>query len=218
VAVLYGIGAVACTQLSRLAWPWTFILVWPAFAFGTAAFGYSGHGSVYRKVNGRLTTATKAIFAPLLVGQWISWWYYRRQSARWDQLTPQVWLGSVLRESEASAAIAAGVTAVLDLTVEFSRPSPFAKVRYLNLQVLDLTAPTKQQLAEAAAFIERESATGVVFIHCKAGYSRTAGAAAAWLLASGRAKDASDAFAQLRAVRPRIVIRPEIRLAFGSNM
>jgi len=215
MVAIYGIAAIACTQVARLSWPWTFILVWPAFAFGTAAFGYSGHGSIYRKLDGRLTPATKLLFAPLLAGQWLSWWYYRRQSARWSQLTPQVWLGPVLRDAEANAAIAAGVTAVLDTTVEFSRPEPFWKVRYLNLPVLDLTAPSQDQLAEAAAFIARESATGIVIIHCKAGYSRTAGVAAAWLLASGRAQSADDAFAQLAAVRPRIVIRPEIHVALA---
>jgi protein-tyrosine phosphatase/membrane-associated phospholipid phosphatase len=217
VAVLYGLGAVACTQLARLSWPWSFLFIWPAFALGTAAFGYSGHGSIYRKVEGRLTWTTKLLFAPLLAGQWISWWYYRRQSAHWSELTPRVWLGPVLRESEARAAAVAGVTAVLDLTVEFSRPRAFEQTRYLNLPVLDLTAPNPAQLAEAVAFIERESAAGIVFIHCKAGYSRTAGAAAAWLVSSGRATAAPDAFAQLVAVRPRIVIRPEIHAALAGN-
>ena len=217
VAVLYGVGAIACAQLARIAWPWTFILVWPAFALGTAAYGYAGHGSIYLKVQGRLTPATKLLFAPLLAGQWISWWYYRRQSARWSQLTPRVWLGPVLRENEAGAAVAAGVTAVLDLTVEFSRPRAFDVVRYLNLPVLDLTAPTQAQLAEANAFIERESADGITFIHCKAGYSRTAGVAASWLLASGRATDPGDAFDQLIEVRPSIVIRPEIHAALAQD-
>ena len=216
MVVLYGIGAIGCAQLARIAWPWTFILVWPAFAFGTAAFGYSGYGSIYRKEQGRLNVLTKMFFAPLLAGQWISWWYYRRQSARWSQFTPHIWLGPVLCEHEANAALEAGVTAVLDLTVEFSRTRAFEKVHYLNLPVLDLTAPTKAQLFAAVAFIERESAVGIVFIHCKAGYSRTAGAAAAWLLVSGRAKDADDAFRQLVAVRPHIVIRPEIRAALAQ--
>lgn len=216
VAGLYAAGAVGCTQLARLAWPWTFLWVWPAFALGTAAYGYAGHGSIYRKVRGRLTWATRVLFGPLLAGQWISWWYYRRQSDRWSRLTPRVWLGPVLREAEARAAVAAGVTAVLDLTVEFSRPEAFAGVRYLNVPVLDLTAPTPGQLQEAVAFIERESREGVVLVHCKAGYSRTAGVAAAWLLASGRAGHANEAFDQLRRVRPRIVIRPEIHRALTA--
>lgn len=217
VAALYAVAAIICTQIARLSWPWTFLFVWPAFALGTAAFGYAGHGSFYRKIDGRLTWPTRLLFGPLLAAQWISWAYYRRQSERWSQLTPHVWLGPVLREADAREAVAAGVTAVLDLTVEFSRPRAFEMVRYLNVPVLDLTAPTKGQLSEAAAFIEREVGRGIVFIHCKAGYSRTAGAAAGWLLTTGRARDAADAFARLWAVRPRMVIRPEIVTALTTS-
>lgn len=216
VAGLYASAAIACTQLARWDWPWTFLWVWPAFACATAAYGYWGYGSFYRKQSGQLTGATRLLFAPVLAGQWISWWYYGRQAARWSPLTSRVWLGRVLREAEATEAIAAGVTAVLDLTVEFSRPRAFARVNYCHLPVLDLTAPSPEQLTEAVAFIERESASGIVLIHCKAGYSRTAGVAAAWLRASGRAQSAEDAFAQLRAVRPQMVIRPEIRNALAK--
>ncbi len=217
MVMIYGLIAVICSQLARMAWPWTFILVWPAFAFGTAAYGYAGYGSIYHKNQGRLTFFTKLLFGPLLAAQWISWQYYRRQSARWSQLTAHVWLGPVLTDDEAKAALAAGVTAVLDLTVEFSRPKPFGQVRYLNLPVLDLTAPSETQCKMAVAFIERESTQGIVFIHCKAGYSRTAGIATAWLLATGRAKNPDEAFAQLVKVRPRIVIRPEIHAAFEQT-
>lgn len=218
MVIIYGLIAVICSQLARLAWPWTFTFVWPAFAFGTAAYGYSGYGSIYRKNAGRLTFFTKLLFGPLLAAQWISWRYYRGQSARWSELTSRVWLGPVLTEDEANAAIAAGVTAVLDLTVEFSRPDAFKKLHYLNVPILDLTAPSQSQLMVASAFIERESSQGVVFIHCKAGYSRTAVAATAWLLVTERAKNADDAFAQLMKVRPRIVIRPEIHEAFKQPM
>ena len=211
VAALYGAGAIICTQLARVAWPWTLLFMWPAFALGVAAFGYAGHGSFYRKVNGRLTWATKLLLWPLLAGQWASWWYYRRQSESCSRLAPNVWLGPVLREKEATELVRSGVTAVLDLTVEFSRPQAFADVHYLNLPVLDLTAPTDAQVAAALAFIDNESRTGVVFIHCKAGYSRTAGISGSWLQASRRAAGAEEAVAQLKAVRPRIVVRPEIR-------
>ena len=57
------------------------------------------------RVERRTSVASRAagalLFAPLLAGQWLSWLVYRRQSARWDALTPQVWMGPVLRESEA---------------------------------------------------------------------------------------------------------------------
>jgi membrane-associated phospholipid phosphatase len=37
VAIYYAVAALVCSQLARLSWPWTFPLVWPAFACGVAA-------------------------------------------------------------------------------------------------------------------------------------------------------------------------------------
>jgi protein-tyrosine phosphatase/membrane-associated phospholipid phosphatase len=216
VALIYAFVAIACTQIARLSWPWTFLFVWPAFACGTAAYGYAGYGSIYRKRAGQLTRATRVLFAPLLAAQWLSWRHYRRQSTAWSEVTPHVWLGALLTEVEACAAVRAGVTAVVDLSVEFSEPQAFREVRYFHLPVLDLTAPSQEQLAEAVDFIERESREGIVYVHCKAGYSRSAGVVAAWLLATQRAANAEDAFAQLRRIRPHIVIRPEIRTALAA--
>ena len=212
IAIGYAILALVCSQLARISWPWTFVFVWPAFAFGVGAFGHGGFGAgIYRKRDGWLTWTTKLLLGPLLFVQWLSWIYYRGKSARWSEVTPQVWIGALPTPEKAREAVAAGVTAVLDLTVEFSETEPFLKTHYLNLPVLDLTAPTTTQLAEAVRFIEQESARGIVFVHCKAGYSRAAGAVGAWMLKTARARSVEEVVAQLEAVRPGIVIRPEIR-------
>ena len=217
IAIGYAILAIACSQIARISWPWTFPFVWPAFAFGVGAFGYGGFGAgIYRKRDGRLTWQTKALLGPLLAVQWLSWIYYRGKSARWSEVTPQVWIGALPTPEIARDAIAAGVTAVLDLTVEFSEAAPFLKTRYHHLPVLDLTAPNPDQLEEAVRFIAQESARGIVFIHCKAGYSRTAGAVGAWLLKSGQARDVDEVVARLEAARPGIVIRAEIREALRA--
>jgi protein phosphatase len=79
--------------------------------------------------------------------------------------------------------------------------------------VLDLTAPTQAQLAEGAAFIAAQSRRGIVYVHCKIGYSRSAAMVGAWLLSTGRAVSVGDSIAQLRAVRPTIVVRSEVRAA-----
>ena len=218
IATGYAILAIACSQLARISWPWTFPFVWPAFAFGVGAFGYAGFGAgIYRKSAGRLTWLTMALLGPLLFLQWLSWIYYRGKSPRWSEVTPQVWIGALPTESDARDALAAGVTAVLDLTAEFSETQPLLQMRYQNIPVLDLTAPNGSQLLEAVRFIEAESARGIVFIHCKAGYSRTAGAVGAWMLATERARSVGDAVAQLEALRPGIVIRPEIRAALRQE-
>ena len=218
IATGCAICALVCSQLARFSWPWTFLFVWPAFAFGVGAFGYGGFGAgIYRKRDGRLTWLTKVLLGPLLFVQWLSWIYYRGKSARWNAVTLQVWIGALPTPEIARDAIAAGVTAVLDLTVEFSEAEPFLKTRYFNLPVLDLTAPNPEQLAEAVRIIERESARGIVFVHCKAGYSRTAGAVGAWLLRTGQARSVGEVVARLEAARPRIVIRAEIREALRAE-
>lgn len=216
IAACYALGALIFSQLARLAWPWAFVFVWPAFAFGVAAFGYAGFGSIYRKRAGRLTLATKVLFGPLLFVQWLSWLYYRRRSPRWNEIAPRVWIGALPDEADAREAVADGVTTVLDLTVEFSAPEPFRAVRYRHLPVLDLTAPSPAQLSEAVEFISAEAQHGIVFVHCKAGYSRSAGVVGAWLLATGQAATIEDIVVQLRAARPGIVIRPEIHESLAA--
>ena len=214
LVLYYALGAILCTQLARLAWPWTFVLVWPAFALGTAAVGYAGFGAaIYRKEGGQLTAMTKILLAPLLFGQWLSWRYYRGKSPRWSEITPKVWIGSVPTMEDARDAIAGGVRSVVDLTVEFSEVAAFRDLRYHHLPVLDLTAPTPDQLTAAAEIIERESNAGTVYVHCKAGYSRSAAAVGAWLLATRQAATVADVISRLEAARPGIVIRREVREA-----
>ena len=142
--------------------------------------------------------------------------YYRRQCRPWDKVTPEVWIGRTLNHGEAAAAARLGVTAVLDLTAEFSEAKPFRALIYRNIPILDLTAPSIDQLREMAAFIDDESRQGVVYIHCKIGYSRTAAAAAAYLLQTGKVNSVAEAIALLRQVRPAIVVRPEVVSALSE--
>ena len=80
---------------------------------------------------------------------------------------------------------------------------------HLPFRILDLTAPSREQLLDAVGFISEHAATGIVYVHCKVGYSRTAAVVGAYLLASGRAARPAEAAKTLRTARPSIVIRPE---------
>ena len=214
VGLYYSIGAIIVGALMVLSWPWGAFLLWPFISLGIAAAAYFGAGpAVFRKREGRLPWTTWWALGPLLFGHEISRLYYRRQGHLWDQLTPRVWIGGVLSRREAIACVRAGVTAVLDLTAEFSEPSPFRALTYKNIPILDLTAPTTVQLEEMVSFIEHESASGIVYVHCKIGYSRTAAVAAAYLLRSGAVDSIAEAIDRVRQVRPFVVIRPEVRAA-----
>jgi protein-tyrosine phosphatase/membrane-associated phospholipid phosphatase len=221
VGAWYAIGALLLVCLMLFLWPWGAVLIWPIVSLGVAAIAYFGAGpGIFRKREGRLPWTAWWAQGPVLLGHEVSRLHYRRQCRAWNELTPQIWIGRVLSRGEAAAAVREGVTAVLDLTAEFSEAAPFRAVNYRNVPVLDLTAPTFAQLEEMAAFLEEESGKGIVYVHCKIGYSRTAAAAAAFLLRTGKVRTVSEAVQLLRQVRPTIVIRPEVMTAldeFATN-
>lgn len=217
VGLRYAALSLVLFAIAATSWPFGAILVWPSLSVAILTSAYFVLGpSVFHKHGGRLRLSAKIVMAPVLIGQYLSLRYYQRQCNAWDVVAPNVWLGRTLTEAEAADAIRQGVTAVIDLSNEFSEPAAFLATSYCHLPVLDLTAPTQHQLLEAANFIERESKFGVVYVHCKIGYSRSAAAAAAWLLATGRVNGVDEAISQLRSVRPTIVIRPEIRRALDE--
>lgn len=195
---------------------WGWLTIWPAVACLLVSAGYAWIGpDIYRRWDGRLSWPAKWVLGPVLAGQWLSWKFYAARSRRWDPVAEGVWIGRRLSEREARHLTDEGVVAVLDVCCEFDEPAAMRSLERLELPVLDLTAPTAEQLEQAVVFLEhrRQSlAPGQsIYVHCKAGYSRSAAIVAAWLLRTGRSESADEAFQVLRRARPGIVIRPEVR-------
>jgi len=217
IAGYYGAGSLACVGLSLVAVPWSLSLLWPAATLALVAAGYLGLGAgIYRKSQGRIPWVARFLLEPVLLGQRASLARYRRRGEPWNRLTPNVIIGRRLSDNEARPLLAAGVTATLDLTGEFSEAALLRQTRYLNVPILDLSRPTDGQIEAAVAFIARESTRGAVYIHCKLGYSRTAAVAGVYLLRAGLAQNADAAIARLRAARPGIIIRPEAECAIRA--
>lgn len=211
VGAYYATGSVLLVAGALLGWPWGAPLLWPAVSLAIVTAGYAGAGpDIYRKQDGRLPLVTRVIMAPMLLGQDLSLRHYRRHGHPWDEAAPELLMGRILDSVEAEELLAHGVTAVLDLTAEFSEVEILRRTVYRNLPILDLTAPTPEQLQSAVEFIRENAATGVVYVHCKIGYSRTAAVVGAYLMAAGHAADADDAMARMRAARSPLVIRPEV--------
>jgi protein-tyrosine phosphatase/membrane-associated phospholipid phosphatase len=216
VGTYYVISAFVLGLATLLPGLWGLLLFWPALSLSIVAAAYFGWGpGIYRKANGRLPLSTRFVLGPMLLGQQLSLLYYRRQCRPWDEVVPGVWIGRKLNDTEAAEAVRRGVTAVLDLTAEFDEARPFLNVNYCNLAILDLTSPTQDQLQQIASFIAQHATTGIVYVHCKIGYSRSAAAVGSYLLSTGRAADMEEVVQRLRAARPSIIVRPEARAALS---
>lgn len=212
IGAYYGLGSIPVAALGFASLPWGGILLWGALGLALQAAGYLGAGPVfYRKKNGRLSLITKLILGPIVLGQWVSLLYYRRQGNAWDEAIPGLLMGQLLDQDRARELLDTGPTAVLDLTTEFSE-SALLRDRgdYHNLPILDLTAPTPAQLQRGIAFIRNNIEDKTVYVHCKAGYSRTAAVVGAYLLDSGCVTNVDAAMAHMRDARSPFVIRPEV--------
>jgi protein phosphatase len=211
VAAYYGAGAVLLVPIIAAGWPWSAPILWPMVALAIVAAGYLGAGPrIYAKDKGLVPLHSRVLLAPTLLGQHLSWRHYRRRSQPWDEAAPGLLMGRVLTGSEGAALVEAGATAVLDLTAEFSEPAQLRSLQYRNLKLLDLTAPSAEQLQEAADFVaDRIDAGGTVYVHCKVGYSRTATVVGAYLMASGTCAGLDEVVGRLHKARSGMVIRPE---------
>ena len=212
IAGFYALGAVAAAAawvaLSRAGWVWPgLLLAWTALALACLALGYARAGAaVLHKRDGAIGWPARWVLAPYLLGARVSAWLHNRGHAPLVRVAEGVYLGRLPARRDLPALHEAGITAVLDMTAEFGRHPALAGFKYLNLPVLDLTAPTAAQLQRAAAFINTERAAGGrVLVHCALGLSRSASAVAAAQVASG--VPVAEALAQLYAAQPRVRLR-----------
>ena len=210
IGTYYAGGVVLLAVVGSRLGPWGLPLLWPAVSMTIVAGAYFGlYAGVGRKVDGRLPLSARLVLAPWLAVQHLSLLHYCRQAAAWNEVAPRLWMGRQLRGLDADIAVKQGVSAVLDLTGEFSEARSFRSLAYLNLPVLDLTAPTAGQVRAALDFINAQRTRGVVYVHCKIGYSRSAAVVGCWLLDAGIARTPEEAVAVMRRVRPTLVVRSE---------
>jgi hypothetical protein len=203
VAGVYAALALATGALAAYAGGWAWWLLWVSVSLLLVALAYAaiGAGAFQKGANGRLSVAARWLFAPYRAGAWLN-------SRAWTWRDPApvavadgVFLGRIPTARELAASSFAGV---VDLTAEFA---VHAGSRALEVvPVLDLTRPTAAALAQSAHAIERMRATGPVLVCCALGYSRSACAVAAWLIASGRARDVDTALTTVRAARSLVVL------------
>ena len=78
-----------------------------------------------------------------------------------------------------------------------------------HIAMLDLVVPDADQLEQAVRAITALAEDRPTLVCCALGYSRSAVASAAWLMATGRAATSRDALEQVSRARPQIVAGAE---------
>jgi hypothetical protein len=159
---------------------------------------------------------------PYLAGLHLSRRYhFRRTGSPWARIGDHLIIGRWPSDADAAQLIREGVTAVIDLTAEHDEPAALLSLSYLNLPILDLTAPTPEHCRRAADFAFSNSSRGPIYIHCGLGLSRSAVIAAACLLELGEAPTVAAAIEQVIQARPHTRLGPRERStldAFAASL
>jgi len=212
LALRYAAGAAILAAIAFVAAGAALWLLWISVALLLVALNYSAIGPQgFQKRNGWLSPGATAMLAPYLAGAWINSRAWTRKRPQPDQIVDAVWLGRAPLPRDLDRH---GFAAVVDMTAEL--PFSAAGRRYSLLPVLDLVAPDPATLARAAAAIEDARAHGPVLVCCALGYSRSAAAVCAWLVATGRAASVDEAIARVQRARPDIVLGEAHRNGVGA--
>ena len=202
IAMLYLAGAVlsALPSLFGGAWLW---MLWVSVSLSVVAFAYlTGNAAVFQKqADGRLSAAATILLLPYLAGVRLNMAYWLSGKAKTAQVRDGVWIGSV-------SGISDDLPAVLDVCAEY--PHPRYRGAYRTLPLLDMVAPSENDLVQAALLLEAlRRQHGKVLTCCALGYGRSAAVVLTWLLVYGGCRDLAQATAELKQARPQMMLPPE---------
>lgn len=198
--------AAALALVTSLVGGRSWVLVWPATSLLVVGLGYVGLGAVVtgKRATGTFTWHAALLLMPYLAAAELAWYAVRvlGQEEPWQEVSRGLFLGRRVQHWELPARIGL----VLDMTAEFVEPEEVRSGRrYLCVPTLDGAAPNVDKLARALA--EALAFQGNVYVHCAAGYGRSATAMAVLLVARGLASDVDRAIEVMRAVRPGVRLR-----------
>jgi protein-tyrosine phosphatase len=210
LAVRYLVGSFALAMAAIALGGAGLVLLWPAVSLLLVAASYAALGAegFQKRADGSMSLAARAILAPYLVAAFVNSRLWTRTDPRAVEIAERVYLGRIPSRRDLAAG---AIATVVDLSAELPHRARFPA--YHALPMLDLVAPPPEKLRKAAQLIELRRPAGPVLVCCALGYSRSAAAVAAWLLATGRASDADAAIASIRRARPRIVLDETARAA-----
>jgi hypothetical protein len=188
----YLAGAVVCTIAAFVLRGWGWMLLWPGFSLSMVAAAYW---------TGNPAWLGTPLLLPYSAAAWINSRLWTRGEPSKNLLKDAVWIGRAPSPLERN-----GMNSVVTLAPEL----PIRGAAHIPM--LDLLPPTEAQLEAAVRAIMTLADRRPTLVCCALGYSRSAIAAAAWLIAAGHATDTDDAIEQVRRARPQIVMRPPFKL------
>lgn len=211
IAFYYGLVAILlafiCWQLSF--WPVKLLAGWAALSLLLVASAYGMNtATIFRKrSDGSMPWYSRWLFTPFLFGAGI----YNVLARRLDKVppiqkvSPGLYLGARLTTADIDALQQQQITAVLDVTAEFTAldaVSQHDSINYLNIPVLDHACPTPQQLQQAIQWLAQQAAgQRKVLVHCALGRGRSVLVLAAFLFSHHKAGSADKALTLIKQVR-----------------
>jgi membrane-associated phospholipid phosphatase len=207
MALIYALAMLLTGGLALILGGAALWLLWPAASLGlvAAAYLYFGAATFQKQADGAMSVGARILFAPHFLGAWLNSRAWTRNLARADQVVPGLLLGRLPSRADLDRL---GIAAIVDLCAEM--PCPSDRRAYANIPMLDLIPPESAQLDAAVQAIQTAHSAHAedasVLVCCALGFSRSALAVAAWLLASGKADSPESAIERVRMARPAIVL------------
>jgi hypothetical protein len=198
LTLFYLAGAIVFTTAAFVLRGFGWLLLWPAFALSLVAAAYWTCDAAWLKKRFQLVALLRL---PYTTAAWINsrWWTRGKPSK--NHLVDAVWIGRAPSPRDR-----AGVNSVVALAPELSVRAD------AHIARLDLVPPTEEQIDGAVQAIVDLADRRPTLVCCALGYSRSAIASAAWLIATHHATDTEDALEQVRRARPQVVVRPDFKL------
>lgn len=196
LALAYLAGAVIATAAAFALRGFAWLLLWPGFALSMVSAAYWTRDPDWIGSNG---PPFAWLLLPYSAGAWVNSRLWTRGEPAMHHVADGVWVGRAPWLQNRGA-----MNSVVNLAAELPVCAD------TSVPVLDLTPPGPAQLDAAVTAIGKLAGRRPTLVCCALGYSRSAAAVAAWLIASGQATNAAEAIEIVRRARPRIVAGPEL--------
>jgi hypothetical protein len=196
LTLLYLAGAIGCTAAAFLLQGLGWLLLWPGFALSMVACAYWSGDSIWLGTESRLL---RPFLWPYTATAWLNSRIWTMGQPSRNHLLEGVWIGRAPSRLRSNGTMKSVVGLAPELPIQGD-----AKVA-----MLDLMVPTEEQLDAAVYAIMGLSDQRPTLVCCALGYSRSAIAAAAWLIAAGHAAGPQEAIEKVKRARPQVVVKPD---------